>query len=196
MVMGLDRYRSQLYGHLTTNWADDRHHMALLVFGALYLQVGDAELVEARAAQLPLSNRERERLALIVRNFETARDPDDLSPLGVHRYWRHLGAAGIDVCVLALADYLAGAGLEIKQDDWIRRIERARTLLGAYFEHYDELVEPPVLLDGKALMTALGLQSGPVVGKLLTAIREAQVMGEVTTAEAALALAWQIIEAG
>jgi hypothetical protein len=35
-------------------------------------------------------------------------------------------------------------------------------------------------------MQALGLRSGPQVGQLLTALREAQVLGEVTNAEEAI----------
>ncbi len=194
IVMGLDRYRQQLQVHLDEGWADDRSHLALLTFAILLLHAVPPDAADKRAVLMPLSNRERDRLNLILRYFSEDQAQDDLSVLGLHRYWRRLGAAGIDVVILELAGYLADKGLEIDQDDWIRRIERARTRLEAYFDHYVEVVEPPVLVDGGALMKALSLKPGPIVGRLLDAIREAQVIGTVTTADDALAFARKHLE--
>lgn len=194
IVMGLDRYRPQLQAHLDERWADDRAHLALLTFAILLMHAVPPDAADRRAALMPLSNRERDRLNLILRYFAEDQAQDDLSVLALHRYWRRLGAAGIDVVILELAGYLADKGLEIDPDDWIRRIERARTRLEAYFDHYVEVVEPPVLVDGGALMKALALKPGPIVGRLLEAIREAQVIGTVTTADDALAFARKHLE--
>ena len=50
-----------------------------------------------------------------------------------------------------------------------------------------------VLLDGNALMQALGLPPGPLVGRLLDAIHEAQGSGEITSRENALDLARRLL---
>ncbi|MCA9907591.1 MAG: CCA tRNA nucleotidyltransferase [Anaerolineae bacterium] len=194
IVMGLDRYRQQLQAHLSERWADDRPHLALLTFAILLMHAVSPDAADKRAALMPLSNRERDRLSLILRYFADDPVPDDLSVLALHRYWRRLGAAGVDVVILELAAYLADTGIEIDQDDWIQRIGHARTRLEAYFDRYGEVVEPAVLVDGGALMKALALKPGPVVGKLLDAIREAQVVGTVSTVDDALALARSYVE--
>jgi hypothetical protein len=56
------------------------------------------------------------------------------------------------------------------------------------------LTAPPRLVTGHDLMTALGLAPGPLVGRLLEAVQEAQAAGEVTTREQALALVRQELE--
>ncbi|MCC6612074.1 MAG: CCA tRNA nucleotidyltransferase [Anaerolineae bacterium] len=193
LVMGLDRYRAQLQAHMSERWADDRSHLALLTFAVLLLDADSQEAAENRALLMPLSNRERDRLSLIWRHFG-ARD-DDLSVLALHRYWRRLGAAGVDLVLLDLAAYLAETGVEINQDAWIQRIEIARARLEAYFERYEEVVEPPVLVDGNVLIKTFALKPGPIVGKLLDAIREGQVVGTVRTVEEARALARATLEA-
>ncbi|MBE0690726.1 MAG: hypothetical protein IH587_11460, partial [Anaerolineae bacterium] len=192
LVMGLDRYRAQLQAHMDERWADDRPHLALLRFAILLLYASSPEIADKRAAQMPLSNRERDRLSLIWRNFGMVED--DLSVLALHRYWRALGAVGIDLSILDLAAYLAEAGVEFDQDAWIRRIEQTRARFEAYFDRYAEVVEPPVLVDGSVLMKTLALKPGPIVGKLLDTIREGQVVGTVTSAEQALALARNYLE--
>jgi len=51
------------------------------------------------------------------------------------------------------------------------------------------VIEPPKLVDGDDLMSALGIPPGPRVGELLELVREAQAAGEVSTREDAIALA-------
>lgn len=46
---------------------------------------------------------------------------------------------------------------------------------------------PPALIDGRRIMGELGISPGPTVGKYLALVREAQLAGEVTTAEEAMA---------
>ncbi len=88
-----------------------------------------------------------------------------------------------------LADYLGALGAAYEQDRVAAAVERAQTLLHAYYEDYERLVEPPPLINGSELMQALGLAPGRVVGDLLDRIREAQVSGEIHTADEALAFA-------
>lgn len=196
LVMGLDRFREQLQAQFLLTWADDRSHQALLLFALLLSAVVPAA-AEARARQMPLSNRELERLSLLLRT-PNAYDAlgEDRSALMLHRYWRKYGEAGVDLCLLALARYLATTGIHIDQDDWIRQIELARSLLEAYYDLHEQIVAPPMLLNGNDLMHALAHKPGPRVGALLDAIREAQVVGRVKTAEDALALARGLVDDG
>lgn len=209
MVIQLDRYRAQLQQHLDTLWPNERPHRALMILAALLHDCGKAvtpskedrpvpfagheqaaaRLAEERAAALRLSNAEKERLSAVLQHYVWMERGEVLTPLALHRYWWKARAAGVDACLLALSDYLGTWGNEIDQDDWLAQVERARILLEAYFERYNELIEPPPLLDGMQLMNALGLKPSAVIGRLLEQIREAQVTGDVKTREDALALA-------
>lgn len=188
LVMQWDRYRHRLQEHVGHLWPNDRPHSALLVLAALLRDCSPDE-ANARAQGLRLSNGERDRLVAIVKYYDLPLKMDELSPLAIHRFWRQTGEAGVDVCLLAAANYLAASGSKLDQDEWLKVIERLLMLLHAYYERYDELVEPPVLLDGNQLMSQLGLARGPLIGTLLERIREAQVTGEVRLVEDALQLA-------
>jgi tRNA nucleotidyltransferase/poly(A) polymerase len=52
-----------------------------------------------------------------------------------------------------------------------------------------ERLLPPLLLDGAALLRELGMPPGPAVGRLLRAVRNAQLDGDITTRDEALKLA-------
>lgn len=211
MVMALDRYRGRLQTHLNTHWANDRSHVALLMLVALLHDIGKplippptepgvrrfaghaklgAEMAEARSIALRLSNAETERITVIVReHMLRLLWEEEPTPVNLHRFWWRAGAAGVDVVLLALADYLGTVAMKIDQDTWLRVVERAGVLLHAYYEQYHQLVEPPTLVNGNTLQAALKLKPGPVIRELLDLIREAQVEGRVLTADDALALA-------
>ncbi|MFW5691122.1 MAG: hypothetical protein ACOCXZ_01365 [Chloroflexota bacterium] len=200
IVVALDRFRTPLQVHISQNWPDDRTHEALLQLAALlhlvnlpHIELDLAAQAGNRAAALRLSGDERKRLSVAVGSFREPLDmpTDDVS---LHRFWRTHGAAGVDACLLGMAHFLGMDGARDNQDGWVRLVEKMATILEAYFERYDEIVEPPVLIDGNTLMTALDLRPGRQVGDLLTAIREAQVGGTVRTVDDALALARRLLD--
>jgi hypothetical protein len=88
-----------------------------------------------------------------------------------------------------LAHYLALVNIELDQDTWLAMVERVRLAFEAYFQRYDEIVAPALMVDGSVLMQELDLEGGPIIGELLTIIREGQVTGEITSADDAFAVA-------
>ncbi len=68
----------------------------------------------------------------------------------------------------------------------------ATALFEAYFEHREEIVDPPLLLSGDDVM-AMGVPQGPLVGRLLVMLREAQAAGEVVSVAGADALIRQAL---
>jgi hypothetical protein len=189
LVMQFDRYRHDLNAHLNTRWPNERSHAALLMLAALYQAMGDDDEASARqlferAQALRFSRAECDRLAAIVRRQAQVLTIDVNSPVALHRYWREAGPAGIDACLLALARYLAAGPLD--QDEWVRQVEQAGGVLDAYFRQYQQIVEPPVLVDGRQLMDILDLKPGPQIGEILAHLREAQVTGTVQTVNEAL----------
>lgn len=205
MAMQLDRYRAQLVRHLEQQWPDERGHAALLMLAALLHDAGKpsaaadgrfighesigAKLAAARAHALRLSGDEIHRLKTIVANHMRLITLEDApSRRAAARFWRQLGAAGVDVCLLTLADHLGTYGSALQQDAWLMLVERVRALLEVYFERHAEMVAPPTLIDGGELIRMFDLRPGPLIGQLLELIRDAQAEGQVQTVEDAARL--------
>jgi len=195
LAIQFDRYRQSLNDYLDTQWPEERQQWALLMLGAL-LHLTDedperaADVAVGCAENLRLSNPEKKRLRQMVAHYhESLRLPLQPGELELHRYWYPLGIGGVDALLLGLAHYLAMVNVEFDQDVWLVMVERARLALDAYYQRYDEIVSPALLVDGSALMDALSLHGGPIIGELLTFIREAQVQGDITSEEDALVAA-------
>ncbi len=210
----LGRFRSQLSQHFYQSTLNqDRSSLSLLMLAALYHdaakpktrqidadgrvrffehdQLG-AEIALRRGRALRLSNSELERLRLIVqhhmRPLLMANLGQALSRRTVYRFFRDTNAAGVDICLLALADTLATYGPGIPQDLWAEQVEIVRTLLEAWWEIPQDIVAPDPLLNGHDLINEFGLKPGPQIGKLIEIVREAQAAGEVNDLESARAL--------
>ncbi|MFC2050836.1 CCA tRNA nucleotidyltransferase [Chloroflexota bacterium] len=105
----------------------------------------------------------------------------------VYRYFRDTEDAGIDILFVALADYLATKGPRLDIEEWQQHNQLINYILA---EHVKQEVEvlPVRLIDGHDLMDIFGLSPGRLIGELLTEVREAQVAGELSTREEAIAL--------
>lgn len=205
----LGRYRAHLIAHLDrplTHWHRARQ---ILFLAALYHRVGairdpsllgekgmqdktalSADLVGARARALRLSNAEADLAANIVRCHRAPDGFDETQPVdprAIYRFFRSAKEAGVEAVLIWLANYLAASGISLLQPVWTGKLDLARALFQAYFEDRDLLVNPRSLVDGLDLMHILRLEPGPQVGRLLELVREAQVAGEVTTREQAVA---------
>jgi poly(A) polymerase len=113
----------------------------------------------------------------------------------LYRYFRDTGEAALDVLVLSLADHLATVGPRLDWQDWQAHVGLVGHIVAQRFaEEALTPVAPGRLVSGHDLMEALGLTPGPLVGRLLGAIEEAQGAGEVTAREEALALARRELE--
>jgi len=196
LVIQLDRYRRQLQEHIAREYGNGRTHQQLLILGALIHnlgKIGDTDdYVKASATQseavteaLRLTNLEQRCLVAMISAYRHILDIDTWTDLELHRFWYPLGASGIDAILLAVADYLGIYGAELGQSEWLALVERVIILLDTYFNKYDEIVSPELLLNGNDMMSLLDVEGGPIIGELLTKLREAQVTGNVNSLEEA-----------
>jgi hypothetical protein len=111
----------------------------------------------------------------------------EISRRAIYRFFRDADASGIDLILLALADTRATYDHMLTQEHWAAVLDVSRELLEAWFEKAEEIIRPPVLVNGDDLMNELKQKPGPELGKLLEAIREAQAAGKIVTREEALA---------
>jgi len=109
-----------------------------------------------------------------------------LTSRAIYRFWRDTGPAGVDICLLAMADYLATYGVLLDTQAWTHYVETVQTLLETYYLRRDVAIAPPALINGQLLLDHFHLEPGPLIGELLERIREAQVEGKISTAEEAL----------
>ncbi|MDY7018646.1 MAG: HD domain-containing protein [Chloroflexota bacterium] len=105
----------------------------------------------------------------------------------IYRYFRDTGDNGVDILFLALADYLASRGPLIHMETWQRLCHLVNYILTEGGKQ-ENRVKPVKLVNGHDLMNKFGLTPGPLVGKLLSIVYEAQASGEITTDKEALAL--------
>jgi putative nucleotidyltransferase with HDIG domain len=223
LTLRLGRYREKFARHFSEPLNIDRPHRSLLFFAALYHdvckpetkttdengrvrffdhEIKGAEVVAERARSFNLSNDEVERLRVIVKhhmrfhNFASRLEGEKQTPSrkAIYRFFRDSGKAGIDLILLALADMRSTRASELTTEAWTAYLDVARILLENYWEKPEEVVAPPRLLDGNALIKELSLTPGPRIGKLLEAIRENQAAGKIETREQALAFAREEME--
>jgi hypothetical protein len=156
----------------------------------------------ARARALALGNDEIQWLEIIVRNHmrilfhinRLVREGKPPSRRAIYRFFRDTGAAGVEVCLLSLADLRATYEQTLPQETWVAALEVVRAMLEAWYEKKEEQVTPQPLVDGNILMQEFFLSPGRKIGELLEAIREAQAVGEVSTKEQALGLVRKRLE--
>lgn len=217
VVLRLGRYRNQISQTMGTELVPDRSRRALLFFATLFHDVGKqstrsieeggrirfidhenrgAEMLAVQASQFHLSNAEIELLDVLVKHhgrpFLLTRTGELSSRRAIYRFFRDTGAAGVDICLLSLADFMGKYGPDLPQDDLAAHLETLRILLEAYFEQPQQ-VSPQPLLNGDELMVELSLKPGPKIGEILEALREAQAVGEVGSRAEALALAKRML---
>lgn len=210
-VLKLGQYRKNLAEHFSVALNPHRSRRGLLFLAALLHDCAKPEsrtvepsgrvrflghdstgapVTVARAQAMMLSQAEVQHLEKLVaghmRIHHLANIVSAPSRRAIYRYFQATGSAGIDLCLLSLADTLATYGAEIPPARWQAELDVCRMLLQAWWEKGEEIVNPPRLISGDDLMAQLGLPSGPQIGILLEAIREAQATGEITTRQQAL----------
>ena len=115
------------------------------------------------------------------------------SKRALYRFFRDLSDAAPACLFLSLADVAAAQGPRLEKDRWAGHVAYVRWILVSGLEPDTAEPQKHRLVDGDALMTALGLEPGPEVGRLLAAIEEAHAVGELSTADEAFALARLLI---
>ncbi len=214
MIQKLGKYHRHFGEHFREMPTISRTRRSLLFLAAVYHlsepqqelenpvslkgKINTPELILERARQLALSNEELSILNKIVSHQKWVNQIRKSSPKDyprlIHRFFRECGEEGVDICLIELADFLAYAGVKVKQDEWLGEIETCRMLLEAWWEHREDQIFPHRLISGDDMIQELGLLFGPRIGEILDAVYEAQAVGEVTDRETAMALARRLAQ--
>jgi len=218
LVMHLGRYRQEIDQHIEYKLSGDHSRRGLLFLAALYHDIGKPStrsidelgkvrffehqavgeaIIATRARSLRFSNLETKQLMTIVshhlRPILLSQGNHEVTRRAIYRFFRDTGAAGVDICLLSLADVLATYGPTLSAEHWTKHLTVVRTLLQAWWEKPQESISPPTILDGNELMDDLKLQPGPIVGQLLETIREHQASGLIQGKDEAIILAKSLL---
>ena len=115
------------------------------------------------------------------------------APLDLYRFFRETKGAGVEALLLSLADRLATLKGDMSSPEWQGHLTSTRIILSHYFGEERERISPPTLLTGNDLQRRFHLESGPLIGHLLEAVREAQVEGKVRSREEAFKLVEEVL---
>ena len=114
----------------------------------------------------------------------------------VVRYFRDLGDAALDTLYLNVSDFLAARGPGLTEGQMAEQSKVIARILDIGLQ--SEGAPQPVqqLIDGNDVMAEFGLDPGPLVGMLLSAVAEAEATGRLNTREEALDLARRRLKSG
>ncbi|MBX2859668.1 MAG: HD domain-containing protein [Vampirovibrio sp.] len=143
------------------------------------------EMTEEVAKRWKLSRDVKEFVQKLVRwHLYPCQFGPDSSRKSVMRFFRRMGETTPDVLLLALADRYSAQGPMIKPED-LETTRQDHLWLAEEYLAAQEVLNRPRLLDGREVMELLGLAPGPEIGKIMSALQEAQQLDEVTTPEEA-----------
>jgi poly(A) polymerase len=148
-----------------------------LALAALLHRLSEPQIAATVGRRLRYTNHEIQRAAWLLAHVSTIRDAGTVSWPQLQRVLVHDGAAEL----VALYAAIAGAG------DPALAFVRARLALPA------EQLNPPPLIDGSDLI-GHGLAPSPDFARLLEAVRDAQLRGEIKTRLGAMKLVQRILD--
>lgn len=150
-----------------------------------YERIG-AELIDSISERLKLSNKVTEILKTLIKchliplNLIESGTPEKKD---LYRVFKSLGKDCIDITILAMSIcHSMSETKEVilnKERLLLELLENFRTL-----DIYEK--EVPKLLTGKDIIEIFNIRIGPEVGRLIKALREAQILGEVRSKEEAI----------
>ena len=147
--------------------------------------------------ELKFSKKQIEYISLMIKNHiypSNVVAAPDLSEKVMMRFVRKSGENVVDNIILAKADRLSAQGPEITKEITEQNLNGLDKLLDFYFEKKESIKPLPKLLDGFEIMEINGIGATPMLGEIISALKEAQISGEINTKEEAVSFVknyWQ-----
>ena len=167
----LGQFRPKMVDHFNQQLNPGRSLRGLLFLAALYHDIAKpatrlreadgrihflghesegAQVAARRAQALALSQVEVQRIETNVREHMRihllAMIREQPTRRAVYRFYRAAGPAGVEICLLSLADTLATYGDSLVRETWQAELDVSRILLQAWYEHPGEVINPPRLV--------------------------------------------------
>ena len=139
--------------------------------------------------EMKFSKKQIEYISSMIKNHiypSNVIDAPDLNEKVMMRYIRKMGVNVIDNIILAKADRLSARGEAITEEIVKNNLDGLDKLLDFYFTKRETLKPIPKLLDGLEIMEIKGIKQSPELGKIINALKEAQINGDINSKEEAV----------
>ena len=149
-----------------------------------------AKLAKPMLKSMCFSNKQIDYLTLMIKKhmYPTAVvSAPELTDKVMMRFVRKMEDNAIDNILIAQADRLSARGPEITEDIVNENISALNNLLEFYLKAKETLKPLPKLLDGNEVMNILSIKPSPQLGKIMDALQEAQISGDILTKDEAVA---------
>lgn len=149
-----------------------------------------AKLAKPMLKSMCFSNKQIDYLTLMIKKhmYPTAVvSAPELTDKVMMRFVRKMEDNAIDNILIAQADRLSARGPEITEDIVNENISALNNLLEFYLKAKETLKPLPKLLDGNEVMSILSIKPSPQLGKIMEALQEAQISGDILTKDEAVA---------
>jgi poly(A) polymerase len=191
------RYAGEMGHYLGDELTGGRKKAALLKLAAIFPVEASAGasgtgILAGCAARLKLSRKEAAFLRMIprrLRDLDVLLSADRVSRRDAILFFSRNESDYLGLFLLYLARVAAFRKPALRNDE-----ERILELLHGYEKEIRPALQSPPLIDGSDLMGFFHLKPGPVIGKVLAALREAQLEGAVGNRRQALALAGELLK--
>ncbi len=104
----------------------------------------------------------------------------------VLRFYRKMEEEVFDVIAIAYGDRLSARGPEITEKIVNDNINGLKKLMNRYIETKNRIQPLEKLLGGEEIMEILGISQSPLLGRIIKALKEAQISSEVRTKDEAV----------
>lgn len=215
-VARLKRFRKQLAEHFEYALTPGRSRRGLLLLAAIFHDIGKpASRQELESGKVAFHGHEQSGIPIMLKRMQAlafslaeldfvktvikqhmrlhdmrlhfmVNDGQLPRRRTIYRFFRDSGLVGVDICLLSLADTLATYGDALPHEKWVAELEVCLTLLEAWWERQNDVIHPLRLLTGFDLQEKFGLKPGPLIGRLLAGLEEAQACGDVVDQAGAL----------
>jgi hypothetical protein len=192
-AMKLGRFSAEIADHFRKPVLTERERESLFLLSlpvsAMAAARNEDRLPEDIGRELKLSRQEGAYLDRVCRGEKLCRDLQGRTTgaLEVYRFYKQSSDAGVDAVLAHAAVVHASQKLSADSGTWLMCLDTCQSLLEGWWNHYEEWVNPPVLVNGDELISECNLTPGPQIGEWLTRIREKQVCGELSNPQEAIA---------
>lgn len=154
-----------------------------------------AEIIEAIAERLKMSNLDRETLKILVGehlHVQVLSQPEIKISTRM-RFFRKYRDLAVPIIILGLADIKGRLGPDSKPEESGHYKVWVGEAVAQYFQEVRSALDQTPLINGRDLLE-LGLKPGPQIGLILEYIQQAQDDGEILDRDQALELAERLVQ--
>ncbi len=148
-----------------------------------------SKMVKPILKKLTCSNKQIDYISNMIKNHiypSSLMQDENVNEKAMMRYLRKLQDDVIDNIILAKADRLSARGEAITDETVENNIQALDRLMKFYFDSLEELKPLEKLLDGNDIIKILNIQEGPELGKIIHALQDEQLEGNIKTKDEAV----------